>query len=118
MILVHNVRSLSKHVDDIVSDRRIINNYILGFTETQISLSNSTCRVVETLTFSNLNFNNNEDKFLRLAYGYRNNVAVLDKFNANGVSVFSFKKHAFADRLLIENIPCRCKNFFRCCNIY
>ena len=118
MILVHNVRSFSKHVDDIVSDRRIVNNYILGFTKTQISLPNSTCIVVETLTFFNLNFNNNEDKFLRLAYGYRNNVAVLDKFSANGVSIFSFKKYAFADRLFIENIPCRCKNFFRCCNIY
>ena len=38
---MHNVRSLSKHVDDIVSDKRIINNDIIGFTETQISLSDS-----------------------------------------------------------------------------
>ena len=33
-VLVHNVRSLSKHVDDIVSDKRLINNDIIGFTET------------------------------------------------------------------------------------
>ena len=92
---MHNVRSLSKHVDDIVSDRRIINNDI----ETQISLSDSTRRIVETLNFFNLNFNNSEDKFLSLAYGYRNNVAVLDKFDGNGVSIFSFKKHDFADRV-------------------
>ena len=92
---MHNVRSLSKHVDDIVSDRRIINNDI----ETQISLSDSTRRIVETLNFFNLNFNNSEDKFLSLAYGYRNNVAVLDKFDGNGVSIFIFKKHAFADRV-------------------
>ena len=92
---MHNVRSLSKHVDDIVSDRRIINNDI----ETQISLSDSTRRIVETLNFFNLNFNNSEDKFLSLAYGYRNNVAVLDKFDGNGVSIFSFKNHDFADRV-------------------
>ena len=98
-ILVHNVRFLSKHVDDIVSDRRIINNDIIGFTETQISLSDSTCKIVEMLSFFNLNFNNSEDKFLSLAYGYRNNVAVLDKFDGNGVSIFSFKRHAFADRV-------------------
>ena len=81
-ILVHNVRSLSKHVNDIVSDSRIMNNDILGL----ISLSDSTCRIVETL-----NFNDSEDKFLSLAWGCRNNVAVLDKFDANGVSIFSFK---------------------------
>ena len=51
-ILVHNVRSLSKHVNDIVSDSRIMNNDILGL----ISLSDSTCRIVETL-----NFNDSED---------------------------------------------------------
>ena len=28
-----------------------------------------------------------------------NNVAVLDKFDTNGVSIFSFKKHDFADRV-------------------
>ena len=35
-VLIRNVRS---HVDDIVSDKRIINNGIIGFTETQIKLS-------------------------------------------------------------------------------
>ena len=83
---MHNVRSLSKHVDDIV-------------TETQISLSDSTCRLVQTLSFFNLNFKNSENKFLSLAYGYRNNVAVLDKSDGSGISIDSFKKHAFADRV-------------------
>ena len=42
-ILFHNVRSLLRHhVDDIVSDDRIINNGITEFAETQINLSNST----------------------------------------------------------------------------
>ena len=59
---MHNVRSLSKHDNDIVSDRRIINNDIIGLTETQISLSDSTCKIVETFNFFNLNFNNSEDK--------------------------------------------------------
>ena len=35
-----------------------------------------------------------------LAYGCRDNVAVLDKFDTNGVSIFSFNKHDFADRVL------------------
>ena len=98
-ILVHNIRSLSKHVNDTVSDRRIINNDIIGFTEKQISQSDSTSRIVEMLNFFNFNFNNSADKFLSLAYGCRNNGAVLDKFDADEVSTFSFKKHAFADRL-------------------
>ena len=62
-----------------------MNKDIMGLTEIQISLSDSTCRIVETLNFFNINFNNSEDKFLSLAYGPRNNVAVLDKFDTYGV---------------------------------
>ena len=91
-VFVHNTQSLSKHIDDIVSDDRIINNSITGFTETQIKPSGSTCKM-ETLNFFNINFNNNVNKFLSLGYGCRNK----NKFDANGVSIFSFKKHAFAD---------------------
>ena len=47
----------------------------------------------------NINFNNSENKFLSLAYGCRNDVAVLNKFDVNGVSILSFKKHVFADRI-------------------
>ena len=61
---------------------------IIGLTETQISLSDSTCRIDETLNFFNINFNNSEDKFLSLAYGCRNNVAVLDKFDTNAVFIY------------------------------
>ena len=52
-ILVHNVRPLSKHINDIVSDSRIMNNDIIGLTETQISLSYSSCRIIETLILIN-----------------------------------------------------------------
>ena len=45
------MRSLSKHVVDMVSDDRIINNDIIGFAETQINLSDSTCKIIETLNF-------------------------------------------------------------------
>ena len=34
----------------------------------------------------NIDFNNNETKFSSLAYGCKNDVALLDKFDANGVS--------------------------------
>ena len=45
------VRSLSKHVDNIVSDDRITNNEIIGFTETQINPSDFNCKIIETLRF-------------------------------------------------------------------
>ena len=75
-----------------------MNNDIIRLTERQISLSDSTCRIVETLKLFNINFNNSEDKFLSLAYGCRNNLVVLDKFDTNRVSIFSFKKNDFAER--------------------
>ena len=66
-VLIHNVRSLPRHVDDIVSENRIINSNIIGFTETQIKPSDSTCKIIETLNLFHTNFNNNETKFLTLA---------------------------------------------------
>ena len=89
-VLLHNVRSFSRHVDDIVSDNRITNNDIIGFTETQISPSDSTWKIIETWNVFNINFNMNKNKFLSLAYWCRNDVVLLDKFNANGVSILSF----------------------------
>ena len=51
-VFCHNTRSLSKHIDDIVSDDRVlINNDIIGFTETQLKSSDSTCKIMETLNF-------------------------------------------------------------------
>ena len=43
-VLIHNVRLLSKRVDDIVSENRTIKNGIIGFIETQIIPSDSTCK--------------------------------------------------------------------------
>ena len=41
-----------------------MNNDIISFTETQINLSDSTCKIIERLNFFNINFNKNENKFL------------------------------------------------------
>ena len=67
--------------------------------ETQIKQSDSTSKIIETFNLFNINFNNSENKFLSLAYRCRNDVALLNKFDGNGVSILSFKKHAFADRI-------------------
>ena len=47
-VLFHNVQSLSLHIGDIVSDDTIKNNEVIGITETQISPSDSTCKIMET----------------------------------------------------------------------
>ena len=99
IFFIHDLRSIPRHVDDIVSDKRIINRDIIGFTETQIEPSDSTCKIKETLNLFNINFNNNEAKYLNLVYRCRNDVGVLNKFDANGVSILNFKKHAFVDRV-------------------
>ena len=46
-VFVQNTRSFSKHVDDIVSDDRIINNEIIGFVETQWNPSDSAGKLLE-----------------------------------------------------------------------
>ena len=96
-LIVHTVRSLPGHIEDILRDNRIINNNIIEFTESQIKSSDSSYKIIETLNLFNINFNNNENKLLSLPYGRRNDVAVLNKFYANGVSILSFKEYAFAE---------------------
>ena len=82
------MRSLRRHVDNTTSVDKIKNNGNIGFTnETQIKPSNSTCKKIKTYFF-NIDFNNNGNKFLNLAYGYRNNIAALIKFDVNLVSIY------------------------------
>ena len=59
--------------------------------------SDSACKIMEMLNLLNIKFNNSKNKFLNLAYECRNDVVVLEKFDAKEGSIFSFKKHAFAD---------------------
>ena len=49
-IFVHYVRSLSKHIDDVVNDARWKSNDIIGYTETQVNPSNSTRKTTETVS--------------------------------------------------------------------
>ena len=67
-VFVHHVKSIPKHTDDTVSNDKIVNNDITAFTETQLNLSDSICKLIKTMILFNVNFNNNETKFLILAY--------------------------------------------------
>ena len=51
-----------------------------------------------TVKSNAISCDNNENKFLSLAYWCKNDIADLNKFDANGVSILSFRKH-----------PCTCK---------
>ena len=73
-ILIHNVRSLSKDIDDIVSD----DNRIMLITEKSIILSDSTWEIIKLVNLFKVKFNNNENIFLSLAYECRNDVDILD----------------------------------------
>ena len=89
-ILVLNMGSFSKYVDDIVSDDRLVNTDIMAFTNIQIISPDSTCKIGKPLNFFKINFNNDGNKHSSLVYGCINNIAILDKFDASGVCFFSF----------------------------
>lgn len=73
-ILIHNVRSRSKDIDDIVSD----DNRIMLITEKSIILSDSTWKIIKLVNLFKVKFNNNENIFLSLAYECRNDVDILN----------------------------------------
>ena len=64
-----NVRLLSKHCKDISKYFRLISNDFLALTETHFNLSELQTDIQTTLEVLKMHFNNNEDKFLSLAYG-------------------------------------------------
>ena len=49
--------------------------------------------MIKTLNFFNINFNSNENKLL-FSLRMKKQFAVTDKFEANELSIFTFKKHA------------------------
>ena len=81
-----------KHVYDIVSDNRTINNDI-WFTEKEINLSDFTSKIMKTWIFVI------ESKFSSVVYRCRDDVAVLGKFDANRISIFIVEEHAFPDSI-------------------
>ena len=73
-------------------------------SQKQINPPDSTSKIIETLGLFNINFNNNENNNNNNNNnncGCRNDVAVFDKFDADETSVFSFKKHAFVNTLIL-----------------
>ena len=59
--------------------------------------SNSTSVVNDTLKSFNENFNSNDDKLLTLAYGCQDDIAIIWKFNINGISTISSWKESFSE---------------------
>ena len=45
----------------------MINSGIIGFTETQVNPSDSTCKIMERLNFFNMNVNDSENNFFRFS---------------------------------------------------
>ena len=103
-VLVHNVKSLPRHVDDILSDNRIMNNDTIGFMETQIKPSDSTCKIIETWNLFNISYNNNENKILSLAYGCRNDTAVLNKIKCKWSLYPRFQETCFWQQSIHFNV--------------
>ena len=98
-LLILNVRSLTKHVSDLANDYRILNNDIVGFTETQVKAVDSTESVNKLLHDFHMYYNNNDNKYLSLAYGCKESILVLRRFDINGVSILSFKKNYFSTNI-------------------
>ena len=74
------MRLLSKQIDDIINDGRMIINSIIGFTETQINPLDLTCKIIETLNLS---------------------LTSVCRIDVNVVFTFGFTKYNFANRVLI-----------------
>ena len=84
--------SLNKHVSDIASDDRLLNNDILCFTETQLSPTSNISDIVDCLEEFLVDFNNNEDKYMSIAVAYRPSISLQNHNKYRGFSCVSFKK--------------------------
>ena len=66
VITLFNIRSFNKHAIDLESDGRWLNSDIICLTETQLQQSLDSQRIPSLADFD-IVFNNNEDRFQRLA---------------------------------------------------
>ena len=90
-----NVQSLAKYVNDFLDNCLTVDvwkNDVIGFTETQMKLSDSASRIDDLLKAFNMNFNNNDDKFLNLPYGCQDDIAII-------ISIINLRKDNFTERV-------------------
>ena len=90
-----NVQSLAKYVNDFLDNCLTVDvwkNDVIGFTETQMKPSDSASRIDDLLKAFNMNFNNNDDKFLNLPYGCQDDIAII-------ISIINLRKDNFTERV-------------------
>ena len=79
-ITLLNTRSLKLHVLDIAMDDRLLDNDILCLTETQCEAGSDTSIIGSALQKKyTTHFNNSDNKFKSIAYGFSNDVETLAK---------------------------------------
>ena len=77
-----------------------LKNDIIEFKENQMKPSDSTSMMDHTPKNFNMNFNNNNDKLLSLAYECQDDIAIIRKFYSNVISIISLRKYNSTDRVL------------------
>ena len=91
-ILLLNVRSLSKHSCDIKSEDRLMSNDVLCFRETQLQHQHLPNDIEQYFENFRIFFNNNDNKFLSLAYAFQKDITVITQEDFAGVSICNFRK--------------------------
>ena len=96
-ILLLNVKSLSKHSCDIETDDRIMSNDVLCFTKTQLQYQHSLNGIKQDFENFRIFFNNNDNKFLSLAYAFQKDLTLITQEDFQGVSICNFRKSSFVN---------------------
>ena len=77
--------------------------------------SDSTSIVDEILNDLNMNFNNNDEEFLSLAYWCQDNAAVIRKFDGNNTSIISLEKACFHINVVYQK---QATSLDECCGLF
>ena len=81
-------------------DDRLLDNDILCLTETQCEADSDTSIIESALQKKcTMHFNNSDNKFKSIAYGFSNDVEILAKEDFNGISIFNTRKQHFSNNL-------------------
>ena len=74
-----NVQLLTKHLNDTGHDYRRLKNDVIWFTENQMKPSDSSSITGDKLPDFNINFDNNDDRFLSSGNGYHDATVIIKK---------------------------------------
>ena len=99
ILTLFNKLSLNKHAIDIAHTDALLNSDIVCLTETQLTPDQCLTNINHSLNFFTISYNSSLNKYESLAICHASYLEILQHRKVNGLSVVTFRKPNFSERI-------------------